>query len=90
MTTQNKNSQQLQPTKPLLKVMRDGQICPDGVVIDINWGALEVGMSVFIPAVNLKELKKQVESVANTKQVTLKGVERIENGKLGMRFWRTL
>ena len=70
--------------------MRLGQLCPDGVVIDINWDNLEVGMSIFVPAVNLKELKKQTENVAKDLQITLKSAERIENGKLGMRFWRVL
>lgn len=71
-------------------MMRLGQLCPDGVVIEVNWDALEVGMSVFIPAVNLKELKKQVQTVANALQITLKSADRIENGRLGMRFWRVL
>ena len=70
--------------------MREGQICPDGVVIDLNWDNFQVGMSVFIPAVNLSILNKQMQNVANNKQMTLKGFERIENKKLGMRFWRIL
>ena len=68
--------------------MRDGQVCPDGVVIDVNWHSLEVGMSLFIPAVNLLELEKQVQKIANKRKITLKGVERIENANLGLRFWR--
>jgi hypothetical protein len=70
--------------------MREGQVCPDGVVIDINWGAFEVGTSVFIPAVNLARLKKQMQMIAKRKQMQIKGFDRIESGKLGMRFWRIL
>ena len=70
--------------------MHEGQICPDGVVIDLNWDNFQVGMSVFIPAVNLSRLNKQMQNVANDKQMILKGFERIENKKLGMRFWRIL
>jgi hypothetical protein len=70
--------------------MREGQVCPDGVVIDINWGAFEVGTSVFIPAVNLTRLKKQMQILAKRKQMQIKGFDRIESGKLGMRFWRIL
>jgi hypothetical protein len=70
--------------------MREGQVCPDGVVIDINWGAFEVGTSVFIPAVNLTRLKKQMQIFAKRKQMQIKGFDRIESGKLGMRFWRIL
>jgi len=60
------------------------------VVIDINWGAFEVGTSVFIPAVNLSMLKKQMQILAKRKQMQIKGFDRIESGKLGMRFWRIL
>jgi hypothetical protein len=70
--------------------MRDGQICPDGVVININWGGFDVGMSVFIPAVNLAKLNKQMQTAANNKDMKLKGFERIENSRLGIRFWRIL
>jgi len=70
--------------------MREGQVCPDGVVIDINWGAFDVGTSVFIPAVNLTMLKKQMQIIAKRKQMQVKGFDRIESGKLGMRFWRIL
>jgi hypothetical protein len=70
--------------------MREGQVCPDGVVIDINWGAFEVGTSVFIPAVNLVMLKKQMQILAKRKQMQIRGFDRIESGKLGMRFWRIL
>jgi hypothetical protein len=70
--------------------MREGQVCPDGVVIGINWYSLDIGMSFFVPAVNLPILSKQVQKIADYKNLTLKGYERIENGKLGMRFWRIL
>jgi hypothetical protein len=90
MTTEKKKSQPQHNIKPLLKVMREGQLCPDGVVIDINWGAFEIGTSVFIPAVNLTRLKKQMQTIAKRKQMQIKGFDRIESGKLGMRFWRIL
>lgn len=70
--------------------MREGQVCPDGVVININWGRFDIGMSVFIPAINLARLNKQMQTIANIKRFRLKGYERIEAGKLGMRFWRIL
>jgi hypothetical protein len=90
MTTEKKKLQQQRNIKPLLKVMREGQVCPDGVVIDINWGAFEIGTSVFIPAVNLAMLKKQMQILAKRKQMQIRGFDRIESGKLGMRFWRIL
>lgn len=71
-------------------MMREGQVCPDGVVININWDEFVVGSSIFIPAINLSRLEKQVQTIAKAKKIQLKGFERIEAGKLGMRFWRIL
>ena len=68
--------------------MHLGQVCPDGVVIDVNWDNFHVGMSVFIPAVNLSRLNKQMQAIAKAKGIQVKGFDRIENKKLGMRFWR--
>jgi len=58
------------------------------VVIDINWDNFHVGMSVFVPAVNLSMLDKQMQTIAKDKGIVIKGFDRIENKKLGMRFWR--
>ena len=71
-------------------MMIEGQVCPDGVVININWESFVVGSSIFIPAIDLSRLQKQVQTIAKAKKIQLKGVERIEAGKLGMRFWRIL
>jgi hypothetical protein len=67
-----------------------GEINPDGVPINIIWADLVVGASVFVPAINMTRLYKQMLHAANTRGMQLKWVERIENGKLGMRFWRLL
>ena len=66
-------------------IRQEGQVCPDGVVIGINWEKFVVGASVFIPAINLTELNKQMQIIANEKEIKLKGFDRIEAGKLGMR-----
>ena len=68
--------------------MRSGQLCPDGVVINVNWDNFVVGASIFVPAINLSKLNEQVQTVANDKKFKVQGAERIEAGKLGMRFWR--
>lgn len=60
------------------------------MVIKINWDDFVVGASIFIPAINLAELNKQMQIVAKEKEIKLKGYDRIEGGKLGMRFWRIL
>lgn len=65
-------------------------INPDGVPIFLNWNNLVVGTSVFIPALNMRLLKRQMTKEAAWRQVHVVGMERIEGGKLGMRFWRVL
>jgi hypothetical protein len=45
-------------------------------------------MSIFIPAVDTKKLKYQLERLASNRGFKVKGMERIEGGLLGMRFWR--
>lgn len=54
----------------------------------IDWRFFEPGMSIFIPAVNTVKLKDQVEKLTRCRGFKVKGVERIEGGLLGMRFWR--
>ena len=62
--------------------------CPDGVPIALNLDLLEPGMSVFVPAVNLRTLKSQMTTSFQSRGFTMKSCERIEGGILGMRFWR--
>ena len=66
------------------------EINPDGVPINVVWDELVVGASVFIPAVNVRKLAIQMRNASLRRQMGLKGIERIEAGKLGMRFWRVL
>ena len=61
---------------------------PDGIPVMVEWDVLEVGTSVFIPALNHTRLKAQIEAVAARKGMKLYGVPRIEGKKYGMRFWR--
>lgn len=67
-----------------------GDINPDGLEIKIAWDRMAVGASVFIPAVNLTRLNRQVNKMASRKGIKLIKAERIEAGKLGLRFWRVL
>jgi hypothetical protein len=65
-------------------------INPDGVEIKIRWSLFPVGASVFIPALNLSKLIKQVHREAELRGIRLVHAERIEAGKLGVRFWRAV
>lgn len=65
-------------------------INPDGVEIKVRWSVFPVGASVFIPAINLSKLIRQMQREANLRELQLVHAERIEAGKLGVRFWRTM
>jgi hypothetical protein len=85
----------MKPNTPLLQ-RRPGwrglsldAVAPDGVPVVVEWEHFHVGTSVFIPALNHRKLRRQMESVAQQLGYTLKGYSRIEAGKYGMRFWRT-
>ena len=84
MNRQKKQSLSLAPTR----ASNTGTLCPDGVPISIDWKFFEPGMSIFIPAVDTNKLKGQVERLAYKRDFKVKGIERIEGGLLGMRFWR--
>jgi len=71
-------------------VVHRGKVCPDGVIIEVNWDAFMVGSSVFIPAINLIELRRQIKKIAEKKGFQVKTAERIEKSKLGLRIWRIL
>ena len=64
-------------------------VVPDGVPIVVEWDGMQIGHSVFIPALNHAKLRKEVATIAKQKGFTLRGFTRIEAGKYGMRFWRT-
>lgn len=65
-----------------------GIVYPDGIPMKIHWEALTVGASVFVPAVNTDELKRQLRRIATLQGIKIKCVDRIESHKLGVRFWR--
>ena len=90
MTTKNQLSPPLQNTKQLWKESKWVRLSPDGVPITVNWDKLDVGMSFFVPAINLSKLDKEVERIAKKLGIKIESRQRIENGKLGMRFWRIL
>ena len=66
------------------------ELNPDGLPILVVWEKFVVGSSVFIPAVNTTKLMRQMRAVAKDYNMTLQAAERIENKKLGVRFWRVL
>lgn len=77
-------------SQPTLPLAFSKPINPDGVEIKVRWSLFPVGASVFIPAINLSKLIRQVQREAGLRDIRLVHAERIEAGKLGVRFWRVL
>ena len=65
-------------------------INPDGIPIAVHWHSMVIGSSVFIPAINMARLIKQMKKEAKRRGMHLVHIERIESRKLGVRFWRVL
>ena len=43
------------------KVMKLDDLNPDGLRITINWDAMDVGSSIFVPCINTEKGKKTVK-----------------------------
>lgn len=82
--------QQREHLKRVSPSLHEDAVVPDGVPIVVEWSKLQIGNSVFIPAINQIQLKQEVKKISERKGYTLKGFSRIEAGKYGMRFWRIL
>lgn len=63
---------------------------PDGVDIEIDWTQIPVGGSIFIPAINTTKLIDQVKRRTAKLHWDMVFDIRIESGKWGVRFWRSL
>jgi len=69
---------------------REEDINPDGVLLTIRWEKVNIGVSIFVPCIDLKEGKRQLRSKSRLFGWECKIETRIEEGKLGLRMWRTL
>jgi hypothetical protein len=64
-------------------------ISNEGIPVVIAWHKMRLGTSFFIPALDTEPLAKQIVSAGKQRNVTLVYKEVVENGKIGLRFWRT-
>lgn len=64
-------------------------IAPDGVRIIVHWDKMRVGASVFVPCINARKTREQVNVIFKRKGWKYKAKTTIESGKLGVRIWRT-
>tara|TARA_R110000751_G_scaffold71884_1_gene145856 strand:- start:1108 stop:1335 length:228 start_codon:yes stop_codon:yes gene_type:complete len=70
------------------QVKRKWDIDPDGVIVTVKWSKLKVGGSVFVPCINTTKGKEQLKELATAKSWDFLMQIRVEEGKLGLRFWR--
>ena len=60
----------------------------EGIPVTIEWHAMVLGASFFIPALDTEPLINAILYNAKQLNIRLKYKEKIENGLLGIRFWR--
>ena len=61
----------------------------EGIPVIIEWHAMVLGASFFIPALDTEPLIKNILILAKQHGIRLKYKEKIENELIGIRFWRT-
>lgn len=71
-------------------ILRTYDLNPDGVKVEINWGAFVIGSSLFIPCINTVLAKRQLATYTRSKGWSTTAKTREESGLLGVRIWRTL
>ena len=69
-------------------VLKLDDLHPDGVHIVVEWGALRVGSSFFIPCLNTTDAKKQIKGVFARRGWTMRIYIGAENDVWGIRVWR--
>jgi len=72
------------------KPMKTDDLNPDKIKVIVEWDAMAVGASVFIPCVDTDKAKKQANKIAEMKGWTFEIRVRIENDMFGVRIWRTV
>ena len=63
---------------------------PDGVHVTVNWDAMDVGWSFFLPCLDVEKAQLQLKIVEKTRDWKFKTQTCVEDGKLGLRVWRTV
>ena len=64
------------------------QVAPDGLLLVVDWDAMEVGSSVFLPCINTPLAIKQARGIFERRGWTMRVAIRAENNMWGVRIWR--
>ena len=71
-------------------ILKLNDLCPDGVRIIVNWDNMVTSSSVFILCVNTQVAIEQAKKITTAKGWQTESQVRVEDGKLGVRIWRTV
>lgn len=71
-----------------MAVLKIDDLDPDGVPIFIDWDAMNVGGSVFIPCINTSSAMSQCRKVFVRRGWKIRISITTRNGILGVRIWR--
>lgn len=71
-------------------IPKTNDLHPDGIRIIIAWDSMGVGASAFVPCINTEEAKKQITKITKKKGWDMQIQTRIEDGRFGVRMWRTV
>ena len=72
------------------EILKNFDLDPDCVRVEVNWDKMGINASVFIPCVNTQKATQQAKKIAEKKNWEFKIHIRIEDNKLGIRIWRLL
>ena len=71
-------------------ILKLNDLCPDGVRIIVNWDNMVTSSSVFILCVNTQVAIEQAKKITTARGWQTENQVRVEDGKLGVRIWRTV
>lgn len=71
-----------------MRVLRNEDLAPDGLLLVVDWDHLPVGGSFFAPCINTPQAIKQVRAIFAGRGWTPAFRVGIENHILGVRVWR--
>lgn len=72
-----------------MAVLKLDDLDPDGVPIFVDWDAMSVSASVFVPCINTSSALKQCRKVFDRRGWQMRAVICEERNILGVRIWRT-
>jgi hypothetical protein len=67
---------------------RDDDLFPDGVRIVVNWDAMLVGHSIFVPCLNHYRMVRDARKILSRRGWQFRFSVRTEDNILGVRIWR--